>query len=229
MRSGFALERMDIGPEDLRKSRLVAGSAVARLDNKTAVAFGFADGAKAMERRLTGALARRFPGRQRRRRQSGFLAERNGSVALRHEFGGTGVTVSGETGNVWQEFKTSATGSPYRWTSVAVDRRFGRNSAVGRPQPSRREADPARRPHERRARRRRREHPVPRCRGAARFRRRLERGADGAARLDQLRGGKFQTGAYALRPRQSRRASAAATSSACGSRSRCGSSMAASR
>ena len=52
---GYALERMGIGPDDLRKSRLIAGSAVARLDNKTAVAFGFAEGAKAMERRLTGA------------------------------------------------------------------------------------------------------------------------------------------------------------------------------
>src|SRR5207248_5523644 len=27
--------------------------------------------------------------------------------------------------NVWQEVKTSATGSPYRWTSVSVDRAFG--------------------------------------------------------------------------------------------------------
>jgi hypothetical protein len=28
---------------------------------------------------------------------------------------------------VWQEIATSATGSPYRWTSVAMDRRFGSN------------------------------------------------------------------------------------------------------
>ena len=48
-------------------------------------------------------------------------------MALRREFGGTGVTFSGETGNVWQDVQTSATGSPYRLTSVAVDRSFGRN------------------------------------------------------------------------------------------------------
>jgi hypothetical protein len=35
------------------------------------------------------------------------------------------VTLSGETGNVWQEVKTSATGSPYRFTSIAADRSFG--------------------------------------------------------------------------------------------------------
>jgi hypothetical protein len=33
--------------------------------------------------------------------------------------------VSAESGNVWTDTRTSATGSPYRWTSVAVDRRFG--------------------------------------------------------------------------------------------------------
>ena len=34
---------------------MIAGSAIARLDNKTAIALGFAEGAKAMERRLSGA------------------------------------------------------------------------------------------------------------------------------------------------------------------------------
>jgi hypothetical protein len=126
MAQGFSLERMTVGPEDQRKSRLIAGSAVARLDNETAVAFGFADGAKAMERRLTGAaslgsflVANDVTG------NPGFAAQRKGSVALRHQFGGTGVTVSGESGNVWQEFRTTATGSPYRYASVAVDHSFG--------------------------------------------------------------------------------------------------------
>jgi hypothetical protein len=132
---GFALERFGVGPEDARRSRLIAGSAVARLDAKTAVAFGFAEGAKAMERRLgavdSGAflIARDVAG------DPGFSATRDGSVAIRHQFGKTGVTLSGETGNVWQEFRTSATGSPYRWTSVAVDRAFGRNwlsAGIGR-------------------------------------------------------------------------------------------------
>jgi hypothetical protein len=122
---GFELERMNVGPEDLRKSRLIAGSAVARLDKKTAVAFGFADGAKAMERRLSGVSQGAFLIAKDIGGNPGFLAERNGSLAIRHEFGGTGVTVSGESGKVWQEIKTDATGSPYRWSSVAVDRSFG--------------------------------------------------------------------------------------------------------
>jgi hypothetical protein len=122
---GFELERMAVGPEDKRKAMLVAGSAVAKLDNKTAIAFGFADGAKAMERRLAGTAQGSFLVASDIAGNPGFLAERKGSVALRHEFGKLGVTVSGESGDVWQEIKTDATGSPYRWSSVAVDRRLG--------------------------------------------------------------------------------------------------------
>jgi hypothetical protein len=35
------------------------------------------------------------------------------------------VTVSGETGTVWTEVRTRATDSPYRWTSVSLDKNFG--------------------------------------------------------------------------------------------------------
>ena len=123
---GYSLEHGIIGPEDYNKARLVAGSGLAKIDDKTAIAFGFAEGAKAMERRLnstTGAgaflVARDVAG------DPGFSAKRNGSVALRRTVGKFGVTVSAETGNVWNDTKTSATGSAYSWTSVAVDRRFG--------------------------------------------------------------------------------------------------------
>ena len=124
---GFEVERMGIGPEDVRKSQLLAGSAVARVDNKTAVAFGFAEGAKAMERRLQGVGSGAFLVARDVAGDPGFTARSNGSIALRREIGSVGVTFSGETGDVWQDVKTSATGSPYRLTSVAVDRGFGRN------------------------------------------------------------------------------------------------------
>jgi hypothetical protein len=125
--NGYTLQSLAIGPHDLRKSQLIAGSAVARLDNKTAVAFGFAEGAKAMERRLTGAAAGNFLIASDIAGNPGFAAKRGSSMAVRHEFGAIGVTVSGETGNVWQEVKTTATGSPYRYTSIAADRSFGSN------------------------------------------------------------------------------------------------------
>ncbi|MBA3577949.1 MAG: S8 family serine peptidase [Sphingomonas sp.] len=122
---GFALERMGIGPEDARKSRLIAGSAIARIDNKTAIAFGFAEGAKAMERRLSGAESGAFMIAKDIAGDPGFSASRGTSVALRRNIGPVGVTVAGESGSVWKEVKTTATGSPYKFASVAVDKNFG--------------------------------------------------------------------------------------------------------
>lgn len=122
---GFAVERMGIGPEDARKARLIAGSAVARLDSKTSAAFGFREGAKALERKLTGAQAGAFLIAKDVAGEPGFAATRAGSMALRRNLGPVGVTLSSESGKVWQEVETSATGSPYRWTSIAVDRSFG--------------------------------------------------------------------------------------------------------
>jgi hypothetical protein len=124
----FALDRLNIGPNDARQARLIAGSAVARLDKKTAFAFGLSEGAKAMERKLAGAQSGAFLIARDIAGEPGFAARRNGSIAMRHEFGGTGVTFSGETGDVWQPVLTRASGSPYRWTSIGVDRKLGRNT-----------------------------------------------------------------------------------------------------
>lgn len=123
---GFALEELGIGPEDARKSRLIAGAAIARLDNKTAVAFGFAEGAKAMERQLSGAEPGAFLIAKDVAGDPGFAARREGSVAIRRNLGPVGVTVSGESGSVWTEVRTTASGSPYRWSSVMLDRNLGK-------------------------------------------------------------------------------------------------------
>jgi len=124
---GYSVNPIGIGPEDLRKWRLIAGSAIARLDNKTAIAFGFAEGAKAMERRLTGVNAGSFLIATDIAGTPGFAAKRGSSMAIRHELGGVGFTFSGETGSVWQDVKTTATGSPYRYASVTADRSLGNN------------------------------------------------------------------------------------------------------
>ena len=125
--NGYALDRVGIGPEDLRRSRLIAGSAVARLDDRTAVAFGFAEGAKAMERKLTGSTAGSFLVASDVAGTPGFAARRNSSLAVRREIAGFGITASGESGDVWQEVRTSATGSPYRLGTIALDKSLGRN------------------------------------------------------------------------------------------------------
>jgi hypothetical protein len=122
---GFAVDRLGIGPEDARQSRLVAGAAIARLDKNTAAAFGFSEGAKALERRLTGAQSGAFLIARDVAGDPGFAARRGGSVAVRRNLGPVNLTVAGESGAVWNEVRTSATDSPYRLESVSVDRSFG--------------------------------------------------------------------------------------------------------
>jgi len=80
-----------------------------------------------MERRLTGASAGSFLIASDIAANPGFAARRGSSMAVRHQFGGTGVTMSAESGKVWQDVRTSATGSPYSFASLAADHTFGRN------------------------------------------------------------------------------------------------------
>lgn len=126
-RNGFALEQTDIGPEDLRKSRLIAGSMVARIDRRTAVALGFKEGAKAMARRLANAGGGGFLVARDVVADHGFTSDRGSSLALRHDFGPAAVTLSGETGQVWQGVRPrpGMADAAYRWSAVTIDRRFG--------------------------------------------------------------------------------------------------------
>ena len=121
----FELSRLGIGPKDAQRARLIAGSAVARIDDRTAAAFGFAEGAKAMERRLSGVDGGSFLIAKDIAAETGFSVNRGQSVALRRRIGAVGVTVSTESGKVWREFSTSPIGADYRLTSLAVDRRMG--------------------------------------------------------------------------------------------------------
>jgi hypothetical protein len=122
------LSRLGIGPDDARQSRLVAGSAIARLDSKTKAAFGISQGAKAIERQLTNAEGGAFLVARDISSDPGFQTRRGSSMALRRDLGFAGLTVAAEQGRVWQQFKTDATDSPYRWASVSLDRRFGESS-----------------------------------------------------------------------------------------------------
>jgi hypothetical protein len=125
LRQGYALERSGVGPHGAQQARLLAGAAIARLDDRTAVAFGFAEGAKAMQRRLAGTGNGNFLVAKDVAGTAGFRSNRVQSIAIRRAIGATGVTFSGETGEVLQHSGTEATGSPYRTTAFSLDRPFG--------------------------------------------------------------------------------------------------------
>ena len=120
--------RLGIGPEDARRSRLVAGSAFAQIDKKTMAGLGIAQGAKAIERQLTNAQAGAFLIARDISSDPGFQARRGTSMALRRELGFAGLTIASEQGKVTEEIRTDLTDPKYRWTGITLDRRFGATS-----------------------------------------------------------------------------------------------------
>ncbi|HET9810541.1 MAG TPA: S8 family peptidase [Sphingomicrobium sp.] len=125
LRRGFALERLGVGPEDARRSHLIAGQAIARLDPDTAVALGFGESAKAIEQRLTDAETGAFLIARDGGMESGFQSDGRTSFAVRRNLGPVNLTVSGETGAVWEQGERSDLSPTYRLGSVSVDRSFG--------------------------------------------------------------------------------------------------------
>ncbi|MCL6698947.1 S8 family serine peptidase [Sphingomonas sp. NSE70-1] len=124
----FDMMSLAIGPEDARRSRLVAGSAVARLDAKTKASFGIGHGSKHLERQLTNAEGGAFLVARDVSGDPGFQARSGTSMAMRRNLGFAGVTIASEQGKVWQDVKLGVDDAPYRYTSVTLDRRFGDNS-----------------------------------------------------------------------------------------------------
>jgi len=119
------MSRLGVGPDDARRSRLVAGSAIARLDRKTRASFGFSQGAKSIERQLTDAQAGAFLIARDISGDPGFQAQHGTSMAVRRDLGFAGMTVSAEQGKVYSEIDVAGTDEPYRWAGVTLDRRFG--------------------------------------------------------------------------------------------------------
>jgi hypothetical protein len=124
----YDLMRFGVGPEDARRSRLVAGSALARIDGKTRAGFGIGQGAKAIERQLTEAESGAFLIARDISGDPGFETRRGTSMALRRNLGFAGLTVASEQGKVWRNVRTDAAEQSYRWTGITLDSRFGRDS-----------------------------------------------------------------------------------------------------
>ena len=116
---------MAVGPDDARRSRLVAGSAIARLDSKTKANFGFGHGSKSLERQLTNAQSGAFIVARDISSDPGFQTSSGTGLSMRRDLGFAGATVSSEQGKVWQEKRLAGDNAPYRSMSITLDRHFG--------------------------------------------------------------------------------------------------------
>ena len=96
---GVGLALQGLSRQDARAARLVAGSALARISNRTAFAMGFSEGAKALEKRLAGVADGAFMIARDPLASPGFEHRRGDALAVRQQIGRVGLTLSGERGN----------------------------------------------------------------------------------------------------------------------------------
>ncbi len=124
----FDLAEVNFGPDDDRRSRMVAGNAVARLDPRTRVAFGIAESAKSLERNLNNGNSNGFLVARDTSGEPGFAALRGSSVALRRDLGKQiGLTVSAENGKVERDRRADEQDMPYRLATATFDKQLGPN------------------------------------------------------------------------------------------------------
>lgn len=97
---GIGLAQQGLSSQDSRQARLIAGMALARISDRTAVAMGFSEGAKALEKRLAGVADAPFMIARDPQSTPGFDGRRGDAIAVRQQLGRVGLTLSGERGRV---------------------------------------------------------------------------------------------------------------------------------
>lgn len=97
---GVGLAQQGLSYQDSRQARVIAGMAVARISDRTAVAMGFSEGAKTLEKRLAGVSDASFMIARDPHAAIGFDVKRGNAAAVRHQLGRIGLTLSGERGRV---------------------------------------------------------------------------------------------------------------------------------
>lgn len=120
------LAQLGLTREDSRQARALSGRAVARIDRRTAAAFGFAEGGKALTDLLADDAAAPFLIARGPADAPGFAARRGLAMAMRHDLGPVAVTVAAERGTVARYDIRNSIEPGYNMATARFDRAFGR-------------------------------------------------------------------------------------------------------
>jgi hypothetical protein len=121
---GFA--ELGLTRDQASRARFVSGLAVSRLGRRTAVALGLSETARTLQQRLTAQSQHAFLVARDPLGRMGFQSDSAGSLGLRQQVRGVGVTLTAERGRVWQGALGRALVQPgYSIAALALDRRFG--------------------------------------------------------------------------------------------------------
>ncbi|WP_294045749.1 S8 family peptidase [Sphingomonas sp.] len=131
--SAAALTAFGLSRADAEQSRAIAGSVIQRLGDKSSFAIGFAESGQGLTARLSGQSAPAFLVAREPGAGLGFDSRARGSVAVRRQLGGWGVTGAVESGDVLvrgdREVQAALAyrydRSGYQRAAVTIDRRFG--------------------------------------------------------------------------------------------------------
>ncbi|MDB5716600.1 MAG: peptidase [Sphingomonas bacterium] len=118
------LAQLGLTRNDSRAAHAVAGAALARIDAKTAAAFGFGETGKSLVARLAQSADTPFLVARGPADRPGFDARRGTALALRRTVGAVGVTVAAEQGRVAAVQPRGAEPN-YAVVTLSADRRFG--------------------------------------------------------------------------------------------------------
>ena len=122
----FGIEQTQLGFDDARRAKVIAGMAISRLTPRTAVAFGFSQGGRALQQQLARHSDNAFLVARDPMSRTGFYPDADISVGLRHDLGPVALTVTSERGKVFIPGVRQTLDRPgYDIGSIAVDRKVG--------------------------------------------------------------------------------------------------------
>ncbi|WP_010545020.1 S8 family peptidase [Sphingomonas elodea] len=126
------IERLGISSRDAGVARMLASTVSGRLGARVQFAFGASQGGDALTAQLAGRDDPAFLIAHDPLGGPGFDVDVGGSAALRRTFGGWGVTLASEAGDVLSRYDGEVAALQTRWqrfgygrTTVALDRRLG--------------------------------------------------------------------------------------------------------
>lgn len=123
---GVGLAQQGLSYAESRQARLIAGMALARVSDRTAVAMGFSEGAKALEKRLAGVADAPFMIARDPQAVPGYGSRQGDALAVRHQLGRVGVTLSGESGRMDDAIRSRMQSAGYATSTLTADAAVGR-------------------------------------------------------------------------------------------------------
>lgn len=122
---GIALAQQGLSHQDSRRARLIAGMAAAQISDRTAIAMGFSEGGKALEKRLAGVSDAPFMIARDPHGTIAFDLRRGNAVALRHQLGRIGLTVTAERGQIEDTQRLFPQSSGFNAGTLTADTQVG--------------------------------------------------------------------------------------------------------